>query len=99
MQIPFGSEWIFIGIIIIVIFFGVKKIPELARSFGKASAEFEKARIEAKRELEKLKIQNNDLGREKLESIAETLGIDYSNKNDEELRIAIDNEISKSKKK
>lgn len=99
MQIPFGSEWIFIGIIIIVIFFGVKKIPELARSFGKASAEFEKARIEAKRELEKLKIQNNDVGREKLESIAETLGIDYSNKNDEELRIAIDNEISKSKKK
>ncbi len=99
MQIPLGSEWIFIGIIIIVVFFGVKKIPELARSFGKASAEFEKARIEAKRDLDKLKIQNNDVGREKLESIAETLGIDYSNKNDEELRVAIDNEISKSKKK
>lgn len=99
MQIPFGSEWIFIGIIILVVFFGVKKIPELARSFGKASAEFEKARIEAKRDLDKLKMQSNDVGREKLESIAETLGIDYSNKNDEELRIAIDNEISKSKKK
>jgi sec-independent protein translocase protein TatA len=38
-----------------------------------------------------------DVGREKLESIAETLGIDYTNKNDEELRIAIDAEINRSK--
>ena len=37
------------------------------------------------------------MGREKLESIAETLGIDYTNKNDEELRIAIDAEINRSK--
>ena len=38
-----------------------------------------------------------DVGREKLESITETLGIDYTNKNDEELRIAIDAEINRSK--
>lgn len=95
MQIPFGYEWIFIIVIIAVLFFGVKKIPELARSFGKASAEFEKARIEAKRELQQLKTQNLDVGREKLESIADTLGIDYSNKNDDELRTAIEKELNK----
>ena len=39
LQVPFGYEWIFIIIIIVVIFFGVKNIPELARSFGKATAE------------------------------------------------------------
>ncbi|HEX6377673.1 MAG TPA: twin-arginine translocase TatA/TatE family subunit, partial [Nitrososphaeraceae archaeon] len=34
-----GFEWIFIIIIIVVLIFGVKKIPQLARSFGKASSE------------------------------------------------------------
>jgi sec-independent protein translocase protein TatA len=92
-----GWEWmIIIGLIVVVIFFGVKKIPELAKSFGKATAEFEKARIEAKRELQQLKSQGS-VGREKLESIADSLGIDYTNKNDDELRAAIEVELNKSK--
>lgn len=92
-----GWEWmIIIGLIVVVIFFGVKKIPELAKSFGKATAEFEKARIEAKRELQQLKSQGS-VGREKLESIADSLGINYTNKNDDELRAAIEVELNKSK--
>lgn len=92
-----GWEWIIIiGLIVVVIFFGVKKIPELAKSFGKATAEFEKARIEARRELQQLKSQGS-VGREKLESIADSLGINYTNKNDDELRAAIDVELNKSK--
>lgn len=92
-------EWIFIIIIIVVIFFGVKKIPELARTFGKAGAEYEKAKMEAKRELQQLKSQSNTkVGREKLEEIAESLGIDYTNKNDDELRSAIEVELNKTKK-
>jgi len=91
-----GWEWIIIIGLIVVVFFGVKKIPELARSFGKATAEFEKARIEAKRELQQMKSEGR-VGREKLESIADSLGIDYTNKNDDELRAAIDVELNKSK--
>jgi sec-independent protein translocase protein TatA len=98
MQIPTGMEWIFIIVIVVVVFFGVKKIPELARTFGKASAEYEKARIEAKRELQQLK-NSGTVGREKLEEIAESLGIDYTNKNDDELRAAIEMELSKTSKK
>ena len=98
MQIPSGMEWLFIVVIIVVVFFGVRKIPELARSFGKASAEFEKARIEAKRELHQMKTQGSgNIGREKLESIADSLGIDYTNKNDDELRAAIEVELNKGK--
>jgi Sec-independent protein translocase protein TatA len=37
----------------------VKKIPEIARSVGKASAEYEKARIQAKHELEQVRLQKN----------------------------------------
>jgi sec-independent protein translocase protein TatA len=98
MQVPFGYEWIFIIVIIVVIFFGVKKIPELARSFGKATAEYEKARIEAKKELEQIR-SNDKIGREKLEELAESLGIDYTNKNDDELRKAIEGAINKEKSK
>jgi len=91
-----GWEWVIIIGLIVVVFFGVKKIPELARSFGKATAEFEKARIEAKRELQQMKSEGR-VGREKLETIADSLGIDYTNKNDDELRTAIELELNKNK--
>jgi sec-independent protein translocase protein TatA len=91
-----GFEWIIVIGLIVVVFFGVRKIPELARSFGKASAEFEKARIEAKREIQQMKSQGN-VGREKLETIADSLGIDYTNKNDDDLRAAIEIELNKTK--
>jgi sec-independent protein translocase protein TatA len=91
-----GLEWIIIVGLIVVVFFGVRKIPELARSFGKASAEFQKARIEAKRELQQMKTQGS-IGRDKLEAIADSLGIDYTNKNDDELRTAIEIELNKTK--
>ena len=93
-----GFEWIIIIVIIVLLFFGVKKIPQLARSFGKASSEYEKAKIEAKRELQQIKNQDSTKAdREKLEAIADTLGIDYTNKNDDDLRVAIESEINKGK--
>ncbi len=109
-MIPSGFEWIFIVIIVVVLIFGAKKIPDLARGFGKATSEFEKARIEAKRELRELKnagtsssssssTTNAAASREKLESIADTLGIDYTDKDDDQLRLAIETEINKSQTK
>ena len=53
-----GSEWIFIIIIAVVFIFGAKKIPELARTFGKAKGEYEKGKVQADRELEKFKSDN-----------------------------------------
>jgi sec-independent protein translocase protein TatA len=111
MQIPSGFEWIFIVIIVVVLIFGAKKIPDLARGFGKATSEFEKARIEAKRELREMKnagtssssssssTTNAAASREKLEAIADTLGIDYTDKDDDQLRLAIETEINKSRTK
>ena len=86
LMMVIGIEWIVIVVVIVMLFVGVKKIPQLAKSFGKASAEFQKSKIEANRELEQLKDRTevSDIDREKLESIADTLGIDHSNKNDEE---------------
>jgi sec-independent protein translocase protein TatA len=100
LMMVIGIEWIIIIVVIIMLFVGVKKIPQLARSFGKASAEFQKSKIEANRELEQLKDRTevSDIDRGKLETIADTLGIDYSNKNDEELRNAINKEVGEGRK-
>ena len=108
-MIPSGFEWIFIVVIVVVLIFGAKKIPDLARGFGKATTEFEKARIEAKRELREIKnagtssssttTADTAASREKLESIADTLGIDYTDKDDDQLRLAIETEINKSQTK
>jgi len=100
MAIMNGVEVIIIILIGLIIIFGAKKIPELAKSFGKATSEFEKARIEARRELHDIRNKDTSVvGREKLEAIAETLGIDYTNKNDDQLRFAIETEINKNKNK
>lgn len=50
-----GAEWIWIIIIIGVLIFGAKKIPELARTLGKSKGEYEKGRIEADKELKDFK--------------------------------------------
>ncbi|HEV2193681.1 MAG TPA: twin-arginine translocase TatA/TatE family subunit [Nitrosopumilaceae archaeon] len=51
-----GYEQILIVVIVIVaLIFGAKKIPELARTFGKAKGEFEKGRLESEKELKDFK--------------------------------------------
>ena len=50
-----GQEWIFIIIIAVVLIFGAKKIPELAKTFGKAKGEYEKGKIEGDKELKEFK--------------------------------------------
>ena len=98
LQVPGGIEWIIIIAVIVLLFFGVKKIPELARNVGKASAEYKKARIAADREIQMIKDDvSMNPGRGKLEDVANTLGIDYSSMTDEELRKAIDTEINNKK--
>ena len=98
-----GSEWMIIGLLIVILLFGSKKLPEFSRSIGKAIGEFEKMRDETLRQ--KTDQESNYLGprvagavdneRHKLEMIAESLGIDHMNKNDEELRLLIFDKINR----
>ena len=50
-----GQEWIILIIVVVVLIFGARKIPELARTFGKAKGEFEKGKIEGEKDLDKFK--------------------------------------------
>ena len=46
-----GGQEIIILAIIIIVLFGAKKIPKLARSIGQASGELKNGRIESEKEL------------------------------------------------
>ena len=46
MSLPGGSEWIII-LFIVLLFFGARKLPDLAGSFGKSIKEFRKSSKEA----------------------------------------------------
>ena len=53
-----GWEWVIIVLAVLVLF-GAKKIPELAKTFGKAKGEYKKGEIEADKELKDIK-ENKD---------------------------------------
>jgi sec-independent protein translocase protein TatA len=98
-----GSEWIIIGLLIVILLFGSKKLPEFSRTIGKAMGEFEKVRTMSLKQ--RIEDDSNYVGpriaqavdneRHKLEMLAESLGINHINKNDEELRLLILEKINR----
>lgn len=46
-----GMEWIIVIIVVVLLLFGAKKIPELARSMGKARAEFSRGQQMVEKEI------------------------------------------------
>ena len=71
-----GTEWFFIIIIAIVLIFGAKKIPDLARGLGRATTEYQKAREGAQRELDNIKNIRHDNNTTANSNISrDTLGI------------------------
>ncbi|MGY5147753.1 MAG: Sec-independent protein translocase subunit TatA/TatB [Candidatus Nitrosopumilus sp. bin_7KS] len=59
------TEIIVLVVVIGVLIFGAKKIPELAKTFGKAKGEFEKGKIEADKDLKEFKEEINKSSNDK----------------------------------
>lgn len=45
------DDWVIIGVIFAILFWGSSKIPQLAHSMGRAVGEFKKGKMESEREL------------------------------------------------
>jgi len=67
-----------------IFFFGPDKIPELARSLGKAAGEFKKAQMEAEHEIRKVD-KPMDEKDTKIHNLAIEMGLDINNKSSEQL--------------
>ncbi len=89
-----GMEWIIIVVIVVVLLFGAKKLPELARSIGRARGEFERGKMDIDQEIAKSKASTDETTSdlEKLIKAAKELGIDTVGKTKDELK----EEISKA---
>ncbi|MEE9151029.1 MAG: twin-arginine translocase TatA/TatE family subunit [Thermoplasmata archaeon] len=85
-----GLEWIVLLVAIVVLFaFGGKKIPELARSLGRAKGEFERGKRELERELREEEYRPEGTKSERESDVAKAakdLGIDIKGKTEEELK-------------
>ncbi len=64
--------------------FGPSKLPELARSLGKAAGEFKKAQIEAEHDINRFNKAPDDK-EIKIHNLAIEMGIDVKNKTSEQL--------------
>jgi sec-independent protein translocase protein TatA len=90
-QLPGGFELIILLLIIaILLLFGPQKLPELARSLGKAWGELRRGRMEIERQIreEYGAQEGKDFGTQ-LRDSARELGIDAAGKRDSELRLEI----------
>jgi len=59
LGMPGGWEWIII-ILVVLIFFGAKKIPELARGLGRGIREFKDATKEIKKDIDESSSLSSD---------------------------------------
>jgi len=96
-----GSEWIIIIFVALIVLLGTNRLPEVTKKLGKVVGEYSKAKNDIQKQFKDFSNSNlNVLGpvqneREKLDTIAKTIGIDSTNKSDEELRALISEKIGK----
>ncbi len=96
-----GSEWIIIIFVALIVLLGTNRLPEVTKKIGKVVGEYNKAKNDVQNQFKDLTNSNLDVSgpvkdeRQKLETIAKSLGIDSSKKSDEQLRELISSKIGK----
>jgi len=92
-----GMEWILLVLVVVLLLFGAKKIPEFARSLGKAKAEFQRGQMIVEREIREERARDEQRGKKKSKNVVEAakaLGIDTEGKSENELKKEIAERVS-----
>ncbi len=91
-----GSEWIIIIFIALILLLGTNRFPEMAKKIGKVVGEYNNAKNQIQNEMKDVTKENFEISgpvkdeRKKLEVMADTLGVDFKSKTDDELKKIID---------
>jgi sec-independent protein translocase protein TatA len=88
----FSAEDLILILGVALLLFGANKLPEIARSLGKATGEFKKGQIESENELKQLNKPLNDEDT-KIRNLAIEMGINVENKTPEQLMEEIRSKI------
>ena len=82
-----GTQDLIVILLAALVLFGPSKLPEMARSLGKATGEFKRAQIESEHELKQLNTPLNDRDTKdmKIRNLAMEMGISIENKTSEQL--------------
>ena len=99
-----GSEWIIIIFIALILLLGTNRFPEIAKKIGKVVGEYNNAKNQIQNEMKDVTKENFEISgpvkdeRKKLEMMADTLGVDFKSKTDDELKKIIDVKMGQSQK-
>jgi sec-independent protein translocase protein TatA len=98
-----GSEWMIIVFVALILILGTGKLPGAAKKLGKAVNEYNKAKNEIQDHIKEASEQTPTISgpveteREKLETIAKSIGIKVEDKTDEELQKIISTKMGQKK--
>ena len=98
-----GSEWVIIIFVAIIVLLVTNRLPEVARKFGKVAGEYKKTKDEVQNQFKDFSNTNMSITnpvqneRQKLEIMAKSLGIDFTNKTDKELQELISSSLGNKK--
>ena len=97
-----GSEWVIIIFVALVLILGTGKLPSTAKKLGKLVNEYNKTKEQIQNQIkdsaEKTKISGPvKTQREKLDNIAESIGINHKDCTDEDLQKKISDAMNKEK--
>ena len=99
-----GSEWIIIIFVALVLILGTGRLPGAAKKLGKAVNEYNKAKNEIQDQMKEVTEDTPKISgpvgteREKLETIAKSVGIKVEGMTDEEIKEKISTKLGQKRK-
>ena len=88
----------------LILLFGSNRFPEAAKKIGKIVGEYKKAKDTVEKQMKDVTKENFEVSgpvkdeRKKLETMSNTLGIDFEDKTNDELKKIIENKIGQPEK-
>jgi sec-independent protein translocase protein TatA len=99
-----GNDWIMIALVVLALLLGTKRLPDATKKLARVMAQYDKTKNMVQNEMQKAKGGFNISitgpvmsERQKLETLAKSLGINVEGKTDDDLRKLVNSNLGGSK--